>query len=233
MNLEIFNKYRKLEVKAGTILFRENDPADFMYVILEGQIHIYKRVMEGVNKTLSLLNAGEYFGEMSLLIQAGRTATAEVTRDAVLVELDKEDFRELLRESPDTGIEMLSQMSQRLAKTGEEAIYMALELALLERKPSDYKKLTGKGQFLVATGSFAIEKLPEILKLQKELRWPAGVNEHANILKVGKSKDALVYILEVDDFREAIKLIPAFKGLVTWDISVGISPDDEILDSLV
>lgn len=232
MNLDVFSKYKKLEVKAGTILFRERDPADFMYVILAGQIRIYKRVMEGVHKTLDTLVPGEYFGEMSLLTRASRSATAEVIQDAILVELDQENFVEVLRESPETGIEMLSQMANRLEKTNEEAILMALELALIERKPPDYSKIAGKGPFLVAMGSFDLEKLPEVIRLRKEIRWSAGVNELASVLKVGKSEDALVYILETDDVREAIKLVSTFKGLVKWDISLGISPEDEIIETL-
>jgi len=230
MNLDIFNQYKKIEVKAGTVLFKENDSADFMYVILDGQILIYKRVMEGVHKTLATLGPGEYFGEMSLLTRANRSATAEVLQDAVLVELDQENFTAVLRESPETGIEILSQMAKRLEKTNEEAILLALELALLERRPTGYRKPTGRGQFLIAVGSFEMDKLPEILRLRKELRWPLGITEHASVLKVGKSEDALVYILEIDDMRDAIKLISAFKGLVTWDISFGISPDDELLE---
>ncbi|HWP47562.1 MAG TPA: cyclic nucleotide-binding domain-containing protein [Candidatus Limnocylindrales bacterium] len=232
MNLEVLSKYKKLEVKAGTILFKENDPGDFMYVILDGQVLIYKRVMEGVNKTLSTLTTGEYFGEMSLLLRANRTATAEVIQDAVLVKLDQENFREVLRESPETGIEMLTQMARRLEKSNEEAIYMALELALLERKPADYKSIPSRGQLLIATGSFEMEKLPEVLRLRKEVRWSTGVNERASVLKVGSSQDALIYLLEVEDLREVIKLILAFKGLVRWDFSLGISPDEDFIDTL-
>jgi len=87
MNLEVYKDYERLSVKTGTIIFREKDPADVMYVIISGRVSISKQVMEGIDKTLSVLEEGEYFGEMSLLLKANRSATVTAMEDTELVKL--------------------------------------------------------------------------------------------------------------------------------------------------
>ena len=62
---------------AGDILFHEGEPGDVMYVIREGSIRIRKDSYEG-EKTLAVLGPGEFFGEMSILNDKPRSATAEV-----------------------------------------------------------------------------------------------------------------------------------------------------------
>lgn len=232
MNLEVYKDYERLSVKTGTIIFREKDPADVMYVIISGRVSISKQVMEGIDKTLSVLEEGEYFGEMSLLLKANRSATVTAMEDTELVKLERDGFKQILRDFPDAGMAMLIQLATRLETTNQEAILLALELALAERKPREYASVSGE-QMIVATGSFEIKDMREVLRRRKELQWSSHTKIILNILKPGQGQDALIYVMQTDDIRETIKLTSCFKELVKWTISFAISTDDEFLDTLI
>ena len=62
---------------------------------------------------------GEYFGEMSTLIDAPRTASAEAASDSCLAVIDSETFHRMLRESDDVSLFMLRASSRRIKHTNE------------------------------------------------------------------------------------------------------------------
>jgi CRP-like cAMP-binding protein len=231
MGLDIFEKYERRTVKAGTIIFQENSPGDVMYIIISGCIAISKRVMENVDKTLNILEAGEYFGEMSLFLRGDRTATAKAVEDSVLVELTLDKFKQLLQEHLEVGMNLLFQLAQRLEKVTEEAILLALELELSKRKPSLYPP-TGlpTEQMIIATGSFAAKDRQEVLRLRKELHWNRDTHVIASLIKPGQLHNALIYIIQTDKIREIMKLTSCFKDLVQWDISLAVPAESELLD---
>ena len=231
MSLDIFEKYERRTVKAGTVLFQEGDPGDVMYILLSGCITITKRVMENVDKTLNILEAGEYFGEMSLFLKENRTATATASEDSVLVELTLEKFKLLIQEHLEVGLNLMFQLAQRLEKETEEAILFALELELSKRKPAVYTPIgLLTEQIIVATGSFEARNLQEVLRLRKELRWDRDTNVMASLMKPGQCQHALIYIIQTTQIREIMKLTSCFKDLVQWDISLAVPTESELLD---
>ena len=234
MHLEIFDSYERRVVKAGTTIFRENEPGDIMYIIFSGRVAISKQVMEKVSKTLNILEAGEYFGEMSLLLKADRTATARAIEDTELIEISREKFRSVLQEHYEVGVNLLIQLAHRLEKANEEAILAAFELELSKRKPASYlSTVLPSEQVIVATGSFEAKNLQEILKSRREIHWDRETNVIASLIKPGQIQDALMYILQTDDIREVMKLTACFKELVQWNISLAVSTDADLLDNLL
>ncbi len=234
MHLEIFDKYERKAVKTGTIIFRENDHGDVMYIIFSGRVAISKRVMEKIDKTLNVLEAGEYFGEMSLLLKADRTATARAIEDSELIEISRDKFKLILQERYEVGVNLLIQLAHRLEKANEEAILAALELELSKRQPIPYlSPVLPSEQVIVATGSFEAKNLQEILQLRKDLYWDRETNVVASLIKPGQVHDALIYILQTDDIREVMKLTSCFKELVQWNISLAVSTDDELIDNIL
>jgi CRP/FNR family cyclic AMP-dependent transcriptional regulator len=99
---------------AGTALFHEGDPGDKMYVIRSGKVRISKR-MSGVEQTLGLLLPGEFFGEMALLCNRPRSATATVVEAARLLVIDAQTFETMLRTNLEVAVRMIRKLAQRLA----------------------------------------------------------------------------------------------------------------------
>ena len=224
MDLEIYKHYQQQIVESGTVIFQEHDTADGMYVIIQGSVAISKQVMAGLEKNLNTLEEGEYFGEMSLLLNATRSATATALEDSKLIKLTREEFKQVLKGSPEVGMTMLIQLARRLDGASRESILLALELALLEQNPPERPSpLLSKGQIFIATGSFALQDLQEILRRKEALTWSPETKVLMSLLKPCQEEDALLYIIQTNDSHELLKLHACFQQLVHWKISPALT----------
>jgi CRP-like cAMP-binding protein len=102
------------EFPRGTILFREGDPGREMYVVQSGLVTISKRA-GGVEKVLSTLGQGEFFGEMSILTAQTRTASAVVAEDARILVIDSGTFEAMVRNNAEIAIRLIKKLAERLA----------------------------------------------------------------------------------------------------------------------
>ncbi len=98
---------------AGTILFREGEPGKEMFVIQSGKVRL-TRTIRGVEKTLADLPAGEFFGEMSIINDKPRTATAVVVEDAQLLVLDPRTFEAMIKANTEIAVRMIRKLAGRL-----------------------------------------------------------------------------------------------------------------------
>jgi CRP-like cAMP-binding protein len=99
--------------KAGDDIFQEGDEGMEMYIIQEGEIEIVKEFGDQ-SQRLALLEVGDFFGEMSLLEETPRAATARAVTDYVLVRIDYSTFDQMVQENPEIAIRMLRKLSHRL-----------------------------------------------------------------------------------------------------------------------
>ena len=88
--------YRK-RLKAGDVLYREGDPGDAFYIILSGSVEYY---VEKLNQTPTVLNRGEFVGELSLMLGLRRTVTVRAREETTLFAINKDGFATLLKEQP-------------------------------------------------------------------------------------------------------------------------------------
>jgi CRP/FNR family transcriptional regulator, cyclic AMP receptor protein len=87
------------KLTAGTVLFRQGDPGDCLYVIQRGSIGIFKELDTGRRRPIGTLEVGDLFGEMALVDGKPRMATAEALEDSELVIVPAEAFRQHLKKS--------------------------------------------------------------------------------------------------------------------------------------
>lgn len=104
---------------AGTVLFREGEAGEKMFLIRAGKVNIVKRIAES-EITLAVLGAGEFFGEMALLENLPRSAGATVVEDAQLIEIEQEHFETLVRTRGEIALRMLRRLSGRLREAGRQ-----------------------------------------------------------------------------------------------------------------
>ncbi|MGE3541799.1 MAG: cyclic nucleotide-binding domain-containing protein [Candidatus Tectimicrobiota bacterium] len=228
IDLATSDRYRHRRLPAGTLLCREGDFGDTMYLVTEGSLQISKRLIEGAEKVIASLGVGQYVGELSLLTGAQRSATMRATVDTEVIEIDQEAFMQLLHDQPQIGLELMQQMARRIHETTEALILTELEIALAQRGPRRAKPGSRRMRF-IATGSFSSDKTAEVVRLAAE-RLPLAHNPglHTSLIRPGRTQDALLYILETDDPRDLLVLIAPFIGLVQWDISPAIDIDEAI-----
>ena len=115
---------REKRVKKNDVVFREGDDGDAFYLIIIGSVRI-STIVPGVGEeALTILKEGEYFGEMALIDDVPRSASAIANDDTVLLLIEKENFRKLLAQETALAYKLLwvftKTLSARLRKTDEQ-----------------------------------------------------------------------------------------------------------------
>jgi HD-GYP domain-containing protein (c-di-GMP phosphodiesterase class II) len=122
-------KHRK-----GETVIREGTVADTFYIIQEGKVAITKKLEDGEEMVLAVHYDGDFFGEMALLDQGPRSASAVALQSTVLLEISREDFSVLLKKAPLLAYAMMQELSTRLRVTG------TLLISELQRKNRELKQ---------------------------------------------------------------------------------------------
>ena len=107
------------EVKAGTTIIRQGDPADDFYVIGNGRVEVTQTDASGTSRVLRQMSGGEFFGEIGLLSRVPRTATVVALSDCTLVALDGAAFLELVESGPGLTYKLLDVHRGTVSATGE------------------------------------------------------------------------------------------------------------------
>jgi len=115
---QMFVKFGK-RFPAGTVLFHEGDRGEEMFILQSGKVKISKKI-RGVEKTLATLEKGEFFGEMAILNDKPRSATAETIEDADMLVIDRKTCETLLRSNVEIAIRFIKRLADRLRETNEQ-----------------------------------------------------------------------------------------------------------------
>lgn len=103
---------------SGEIVFEEGDPSDRMYLIASGRIGISMGIA-APKEFVHVLGTGECFGEMGLLDDQPRSATAVAIDETLLLALDKHRLRGLMVSFPGLALGLLRGLSLRLRRTND------------------------------------------------------------------------------------------------------------------
>jgi CRP-like cAMP-binding protein len=95
------------------LLFAEGETGHTMYIIQEGSVKITK-IVDNKEIILAVLGKGDIFGEMALLEDKPRAATAEVYEDCKLLAVNRNNFSNLIKDQPDMVVRMATLMSERI-----------------------------------------------------------------------------------------------------------------------
>ena len=110
----LFQRFGK-DIPKGTVLFREGDPGKEMYVLQSGRVAISKKVRD-VEKVLATLGPGEFFGEMAIISNKPRNASATVEEEARLLVIDPRTFEAMIRGNAEIAVRMIKKLADRLAE---------------------------------------------------------------------------------------------------------------------
>jgi CRP-like cAMP-binding protein len=97
---EVIKRLRLHSIPEETFLFRIGDPPTSLYMIKSGEVKISIRNRQGQEALLENQKCGNFFGEISLLLNQPRMVDAKTTKPSELFELTKEDFEKLLHQFP-------------------------------------------------------------------------------------------------------------------------------------
>jgi len=139
---EVLDRTSPREFSAGSEIIREGEPGDSMFIMISGEVEITKQLTLVLDKdtpkerVMIRLKAddGVYFGEMSLLEQDTRSATVTALTDCQLLELNHQDFLELIRLDTAMGVKLMLHLAQLLSrhlrKTNQDVVKLTTALAI-------------------------------------------------------------------------------------------------------
>ena len=98
----------------GDRVFEINQQGDYLYLLVSGRIGISIEQDPSSREFIATLGPGESFGEMNLLDDLPRSATAQVLEDSTVLALEKTRLKRLIQSYPDISIGMLRSLSLRI-----------------------------------------------------------------------------------------------------------------------
>ena len=192
----------------NNFIILENDEGDTLYIIINGKVKVTKIFESGDEIILSVLEKGNFFGEMSLLDGKPRSANVVTLVDTTLRAINRHDFENIMVVHPKIAIKLLRELTLRLRKADERIGTLAhlnvtgriadflIQLAN-ERGESSHDGIVIKSrprlQDIANTIGTKRETVSRILKQLETKRY---------IRIIGKD----ITLLEVDFFRQTLNL---------------------------
>ena len=106
----------RLTYDAGQVMFNAGDAADAAYIIIDGKVEISVPTPAGPI-VINTMGRNELLGEIAIVGEVPRTATAKALTKLETLKISKELFMKIIRENPDAAIELVKILASRLAST--------------------------------------------------------------------------------------------------------------------
>ena len=120
----------------GEIVFRVGDPGDCAYVIIEGEVDIIAETETG-EVVVATLGRNALFGELALLNNVPRTATIRARGQLHVLRIADDVFLKLLAENSDVALDVIRQLSEKLAKAHRQFEEHLVRLRRCESSPKN------------------------------------------------------------------------------------------------
>ncbi len=183
-------------------IVEEGLPGDYMYVIREGRVKVTKLSGDGREKILEMLEEGDFFGEMSLLDSAPRSASVKALADVTILALARNDFLNVLKRSPDLALAVIQELTRRLRQIDEQASSLSFQrvkertqglLLRLAREETDVDGCLATPaithQQIADMIGTSRETVTRALKTLKDQGWLAKQGKHY-LVRVGRQEGA-------------------------------------------
>jgi len=114
MEQKLFEKYG-MTVDEGKVFFNEGEEGAHMFIIQEGSVRITKNI-DNREHTLAVLGKGDFFGEMAIVNQTKRTASAKAASTVRVLQFDREGFLSMVEKNARIAMNVIDKLCRRLQK---------------------------------------------------------------------------------------------------------------------
>lgn len=200
---------------AGAVLFREGEPGAEMYVIHSGKVSLSRRLRER-EQVIAILPAGEFFGEMAILLGRPRSATATVVEDAWLLVIDRRTFEAMLKARVEIAVRLITSLAGRVERTNQQIELMLLQdsnhrvVTCLRQLAERGTPVAGGGIFLAISPvelagrvALPVEEVEEVLTRLSDARMVAVEDDGLIVPEVGRLLDFLEFLEMKERFRQS------------------------------
>ena len=166
----ISDKMVSKEFENGNLIFLEESEGKNLFFVVEGSVKVTRLSKDGREVILAMLNAGDFFGEMSLLDGEARSANVIALEKTEVLSLKRDDFLVVLHDYPKIAIQLLKEMTSRLRKSDRQIVSLSLSDA--EKRIALCIVRFADEQGVIKNGQVTIPKIP----IQQDIANMAGTS---------------------------------------------------------
>ena len=152
------------QFESGEVIIIENDMGETAYIIDRGRVEVTKQ-LDGEKIHLGYIEAGETFGEMSMIDDKPRSATVTAVEETVAREIHRDEFFDSLRTDPEISINILKVLFERLRESHVKILQLQQTTTrILEDPPKvfhDTPDQSGLAVSMEGLTPVALDSLPE------------------------------------------------------------------------
>ncbi|OHD66634.1 MAG: hypothetical protein A2176_05050 [Spirochaetes bacterium RBG_13_51_14] len=202
-------KYYGVKFKKGDYIFREGENADVMYMIHKGKVQISKGT-GSFDEKIRILGEGEFIGEMAVINEMPRSASAIALENCTLIKMDRESFNETVKKNHEFSVSVIQLLSERLRETDELLMIYARQdrihrlyaeilaeiLANGKRDSSGRWRLLNKDSFISEAEERLLWKRENVLSVIAELL----AMDRVKVMKDRSGTEWIAYPTDQNDF---------------------------------
>jgi CRP-like cAMP-binding protein len=198
---------------AGTVLFRDGDPATEAFLLQDGRVRLLKQAGR-MERSLRVVRPGDLFGESALIRGASRSSTAVALDDVVTLAFDHATFEQVLATSPEVAGRVLSQLIRRMRDAEDQIEILMLRdaqskvvVALLKFAQQELAVQTEDGR--ASGGQISLTLSPLELSAQVGLDVDTVKRIVAQLRETGhvRIQDERVEVPNIDSLRDLYTLL--------------------------
>jgi CRP-like cAMP-binding protein len=125
MDISAFSRFARM-FRSGEMIFSEYEPGDTFYMIQSGRVRLVK-LIGNFEKTLDILEPSDMFGEMAILENSPRSATAIAIDDVIVLEFNRRNFEILMAGNPQVALMLLKTFAKRIFDSKRKFMILTLE----------------------------------------------------------------------------------------------------------
>jgi len=137
---DIEHLIHRRQYKSSEVVFWQGEPGVGMYIVQSGEVGIFQDYDTAEQKQLACLSQGDFFGEMALLEDDNRSATAVSLSESHLLGVFHPDLFDLFERKPELGIKVLVTLANMLAQRLRKASLELQQLAKNRRQSKNEKQ---------------------------------------------------------------------------------------------
>ena len=154
MDMSAFGRFART-FNPGEVIFSEFEPGDNFYLIQSGRVQLSKHIGD-IEKTLDILQPSEMFGEMAILENSPRSATAIALDTVKVLEFNSKNFEILMLGNPQIALKLLKMFAKRIYDSKRRFMILTLEepqakiadvFLMLDESQADIDKSTERREF--------------------------------------------------------------------------------------
>jgi CRP-like cAMP-binding protein len=125
MDMSAFGRFTRI-FQAGEMIFSEFEPGDTFYLIQSGRVELIK-IIGDIERTLDILQPSEMFGEMAILENSPRSATAIALDTVTVLEFNSQNFEILMLGNPQIALRLLKLFAKRIYDSKRRFMILTLD----------------------------------------------------------------------------------------------------------